>query len=125
LIEDLKTLFDYSYWGNDKLCVVLSQLTTEQFTQPGGRQLRVDPQHNGPHAERRVGWLERCGGVARGPALGAQDYPTVTSLFDRWHYVEGCVREFLSPCCCGCSATFAERHRSVLRATRSEPAPAP
>jgi uncharacterized damage-inducible protein DinB len=34
LIEDIKTLFDYSSWANDRLCVVLSQLTTEQFTQP-------------------------------------------------------------------------------------------
>jgi uncharacterized damage-inducible protein DinB len=43
-----------------------------------------------------VGWLERCGGAARGPALNAQDYPTVTSLFERWRLVEACVREFLS-----------------------------
>jgi uncharacterized damage-inducible protein DinB len=34
MVEDLKTLFDYSYWANDRLCGVLSQLTTEQFTQP-------------------------------------------------------------------------------------------
>jgi uncharacterized damage-inducible protein DinB len=42
------------------------------------------------------GWLERCGGAARGPALNPQDFPTVTSLFDRWQHVEARVREFLS-----------------------------
>jgi uncharacterized damage-inducible protein DinB len=42
------------------------------------------------------GWLERCGGAARGPALNAQDYPTVTALFDLWRHVEARVREFLA-----------------------------
>ena len=33
-VEDLKTLFDYSYWANAGLQDVLSQVTTAQFTQP-------------------------------------------------------------------------------------------
>ncbi|MDQ1473743.1 MAG: toxin ParE1/3/4, partial [Bryobacterales bacterium] len=33
-VNDLETLFDYGYWANRKLFVVLSQLTAEQFTQP-------------------------------------------------------------------------------------------
>jgi hypothetical protein len=41
-------------------------------------------------------WLERCGGAARGPALNARDYPTATSLFERWGQVETAVRDFLS-----------------------------
>jgi uncharacterized damage-inducible protein DinB len=42
------------------------------------------------------GWLERCGGRPRGPALNAADYPTVASVVERWRQVEGSVREYLS-----------------------------
>jgi hypothetical protein len=96
LIEDIQTLFDYSYWANDRLCVVLSQLTTEQFTQPVAGSYGSIRNTMVHMLSAEWGWLERCGGAARGPALSGQDYPTVTSLFDQWHYVEGCVREFLS-----------------------------
>jgi hypothetical protein len=42
------------------------------------------------------GWLDRCGGAARGAALSATDYPTLGSLLDRWRQVESSMREFLS-----------------------------
>lgn len=95
-VEDLKTLFDYGHWANDRLCGVLSQLTTEQFTQPlAGSYGSI--RHTMVHMlSAEWGWLERCGGAARGPALNAQDYPTVTALFERWRHVEARGREFLS-----------------------------
>jgi uncharacterized damage-inducible protein DinB len=95
-VEDLKTLFDYSYWANAGLHDVLSQVTTEQFTQPVAGSygsIRSTMVHM---LSAEWGWLERCGGAARGPALSAQDYPTVAALFDRWRLVEAQVREFLS-----------------------------
>ena len=42
------------------------------------------------------GWLDRCGGHERGPALKADDYPTVESLVETWAKVEGWVRAFLA-----------------------------
>jgi uncharacterized damage-inducible protein DinB len=42
------------------------------------------------------GWLDRCGGATRGPALVASDYPTLASLLDRWQQVEASVRAFLA-----------------------------
>jgi uncharacterized damage-inducible protein DinB len=42
------------------------------------------------------GWLGRCGGPERGPALKPEDYPTVESLVRTWRTVEGHVREFLA-----------------------------
>jgi uncharacterized damage-inducible protein DinB len=42
------------------------------------------------------GWLDRCGGTKRGPALKPDDYPTVESVAEKWSTVEGYVREFLS-----------------------------
>ena len=95
-VEDLKTLFDYTYWANAGLRDVLSQLTTEQFTQPVAGSYGSIRNTMVHMLSAEWGWLERCGGAARGPALNAQDYPTVTSLFDRWRHVEARVREFLS-----------------------------
>ena len=97
-VQDLKGLFDYGCWANDRLCGVLSQLTTDQFTQSvaGSYGSIRNPMVHMLSAE--WGWLERCGGTARGPALNAQDYPTVASLFDRWKYVEARVREFPVDC---------------------------
>jgi uncharacterized damage-inducible protein DinB len=33
-VKDLENLYDYGYWANRKLFQVISQLTSEQFTQP-------------------------------------------------------------------------------------------
>jgi uncharacterized damage-inducible protein DinB len=94
MVEDLKTLFDYSYWANDRLCGVLSQLTTEQFTQPVAGSYGSIRNTMVHMLSAEWGWLERCGGAARGPALNAQDYPTVTSLFERWRLVEAASANF-------------------------------
>ena len=95
-VQDLKVLFDYSYWANDRLCRVLSQLTTDQFTQSVAGSYGSIRNTMVHMLSAEWGWLERCGGTLRGPALTAQDYPTVASLFDRWTDVEARVREFLS-----------------------------
>ena len=93
---DLETLFDYGYWANRKLFEVLRQLTTEQFTQPVAGSygsVRNTLVHT---LSAEWGWLDRCGGWARGDALAASDYVTVASLDERWKQVEGHMREFLS-----------------------------
>jgi uncharacterized damage-inducible protein DinB len=95
-VQDLEGLFDYGYWANDKVRGVLSQLTTEQFTQHVAGSYGSIRNTMVHMLSAEWGWLERCGGATRGPALKPQDYPTVTSLFDRWRDVEARVREFLS-----------------------------
>ena len=95
-VDDLTTVFDYGYWANAGLRGVLSQLTTEQFTQSVAGSYGSIRNTMVHMLSAEWGWLERCGGTPRGPALNGQDYPTVASLFDRWKYVEARVREFLS-----------------------------
>lgn len=95
-VADLTTLFDYGYWANAGLRDVLSHVTTDQFTQPVAGSYGSIRNTMVHMLSAEWGWLERCGGAARGPALRAQDYPTATALFDRWHHVEARVREFLS-----------------------------
>ena len=89
-------MFDYGRWANGKLLEVLSQLTAEQFVQPVAGSYGSVRNTMVHILSAEWGWIDRCGGRPRGAALDASDYPTVASLFDRWHEVEGYEREFLS-----------------------------
>lgn len=94
-VQDLETLFDYCYWANQKLCEVVARLTPEEFTQPiAGSYGSV--RNTLVHVlSAEWGWLDRCGGAARGNALIPSDYPTQTILIRQWRQVEGHLREFL------------------------------
>ena len=94
--KDVERLFDYSYWANRKIVQVLSDLPPELFTQPvpgSYGSIRNTMVHM---LSAEWGWLERCGGQKRGPALKSDDYPTLESLVTTWSGVEGHVRAFLS-----------------------------
>ena len=93
--KDLERLYDYGYWANKKLLAVVSQLTPEQFTQNVAGSygsVRNTLVHT---LSAEWGWLDRCGGQVRGPALKADDYPTAVSLVETWTKVEGWIRAFL------------------------------
>ena len=93
--KDLTTLYDYGYWVNRKLFPLLLRLTPEQFTQPVAGSYGSVRNTLVHVLSAEWGWLDRCGGHARGPALKADDYPTAQSLIEQWTRVEGYVREFL------------------------------
>ena len=95
-VRDLERLYDYQYWANRRLMDVVSRLTPDEFTRSVAGSYGSVRNTLVHILSAEWGWLERCGGTPRGPALNAQDYPTVASLFDRWKYVEARVREFLS-----------------------------
>jgi uncharacterized damage-inducible protein DinB len=74
----------------------LAQLASDQFTQVVGGtygSIRNTLVHT---VSAEWGWLERCGGPARGPRLKSEDYPTLQSVIDVWQRVEGHARSFLS-----------------------------
>ena len=94
--KDLRALYDYGYWANGKLLDAVHTLTPEEFTQSvvgSYGSVRNTLVHV---LSAEWGWLDRCGGSKRGPALVATDYPTVASLMDRWRQVEAQVRAFLA-----------------------------
>ena len=95
-VNDLQTLYDYSYWANRKLFDVLAAVTPEQFTQSVAGSYGSIRNTMVHMLSAEWGWLDRCGGATRGPALVASDYPTATSLIERWALVEAKVREFLA-----------------------------
>jgi uncharacterized damage-inducible protein DinB len=95
-MKDLEVIYDYSYWANRKLLHVISQLTAEQFTRSVGGSYGSIRNTMVHVLSAEWGWLSRCGGPDRGPALNPADYPHVESLIETWSKVEVYVREFLS-----------------------------
>jgi uncharacterized damage-inducible protein DinB len=95
-VEDLEDLFDYGYWANRKVFLALAPLPPEQFTEAlAGSYGSI--RNTLVHAmSAEWGWLSRCGGPERGPALKADDYPTVASVTEQWGRIEGYMRQFLS-----------------------------
>ena len=94
--HDLRTQYDYNYWANEKLLAVVSQLTQEEFTQPVSGSYGSVRNTLVHILSAEWGWLDRCGGHPRGPALQAADYPNQTSLLNRWQEVESQMRAFLT-----------------------------
>ena len=95
-VKDLERAYDYGYWANRKLFQVVAQLTPEQFTQPVAGSYGSIRNTLVHILSAEWGWLDRCGGPARGPALKGDDYPTLDSVLETWKSVEANLREFLS-----------------------------
>jgi uncharacterized damage-inducible protein DinB len=94
-VKDLGILFDYGCWANGKLFETLAQLTPEHFTHSaagGAGSIRNTMVHM---LSAEWGWIARCGGPERGPALDPSDFPTVESLVPTRERVEASVRAFL------------------------------
>lgn len=94
--SDLRRLYDYNYWANGKLLAVVSQLTPEEFTREVSGSYGSIRNSLVHVLSAEWGWLDRCGGRARGPKLDAADYPDVSTLIDTWTRVAGWMRTFLS-----------------------------
>ena len=94
-VADLERLYDYRYWANRQLFAVVSTLTPEQFTKSvAGNYGSV--RNTLVHVlSAEWGWLDRCGGPARGDKLVAEHYPSLESLTETWGRIDGYMREFL------------------------------
>ena len=94
--RDLEVLYDYGYWANRKLFTVISQLTPEEFTRSVAGSYGSVRNTLVHILSAEAGWLDRCGGPARGPRLNADDFPTVESVVKKWTVVEAQARAFLA-----------------------------
>jgi uncharacterized damage-inducible protein DinB len=95
-VRDLQRLFDYGYWANRALFAKVAQLPAEKFVEAvaGGHGSIRNTLVHAMSAE--WGWIDRCGGTPRGPALDPAAYPTPASVVETWGRVEGFVRSYLS-----------------------------
>ena len=95
-VRDLQELYEYGDWANKRLFQVIARLTTDEFTRAVAGSygsIRTTMVHV---MSAEWGWLERCGGTARGPRLNPDDYQTVESVVSQWANVERYVREFFA-----------------------------
>ena len=95
-VADLERRYDYSYWANRKLLGVVAGLTEAQFTRDVAGAYGSVRNTLVHMMSAEWGWIDRCGGPGRGPALKGQDYPTFDTLVERWLVVEGYAHDFLS-----------------------------
>jgi uncharacterized damage-inducible protein DinB len=93
--HDLATLFDYNYWANRKLLDVVATLDGEEFTRRiAGSYGSI--RNSLVHAlSTEWGWLDRCGGLKRGPKLDPENYPDFESLAGDWERVESSMQSFI------------------------------
>lgn len=95
-VKDLERLYDYGYWATRKLMAVVSRLSAEEFARPVAGSYGSVRNTLVHVLSAEWGWLDRCGGHPRGPALKAEDFPTAQSLVETWTKVEGWMRAFLA-----------------------------
>lgn len=106
-VKELERRYDYNYWANRKLLAAVAQLTQAEFTQAVAGSYGSVRNTLVHVLSAEWGWLDRCGGHARGPALKGQDCPDLEGLVSTWTDVERWMREFL------CSLSDADLARSV------------
>jgi uncharacterized damage-inducible protein DinB len=114
-VDDLNRRYDYGYWANQRLFGVVAQLTTEEFTRTVGGSWGSTRNTLVHTMSAEWGWIDRCGGPPRGPALNADDYPSADSLIRQWTVVEGYVRAFL-----GAFGAWREPRRAPPRPGRAD-----
>jgi uncharacterized damage-inducible protein DinB len=94
-VADLTRRFEYGYWANRKLFAIVGQLTPAEFTRDVAGSYGSVRNTLVHMLSAEWGWIARCGGPERGPALKAGEYPTFETLVEKWLTVEGYVYEFL------------------------------
>ena len=95
-VKDLQELYEYGDWANKRLFQVIARLSPDEYTRSVAGSygsIRTTMVHV---MSAEWGWLERCGGTARGTRLNPDDYPTVESVVTQWANVERFIREFLA-----------------------------
>ncbi|MEQ8524694.1 DinB family protein [Gracilimonas sp.] len=95
-VNDIRNLYEYHYWSNEKIFKEVAKLTNQEFTQSiagGHSSIRNTLVHL---LSAEWGWLDRCGGYKRGPSLKADDYPIFKPLLDDWNMVKEHMYTFLS-----------------------------
>jgi uncharacterized damage-inducible protein DinB len=93
-LDDIRTLFDYTYWANHRLLEVVAGLSAEEYTRD------LASSHGGIHGTlvHAMGaeeiWLRRWKGSSPSRFYSADDFPTFESLENNWEMVEMEIQGF-------------------------------
>ena len=95
MLEYINMIYDYNYWGNQRIldiCEQLSQAELDAPTKNGYASLRATLIHmlNGNWL-----WLSRWQGVSPTTSLDEREFPTLASIRARWQIEEERTRAYL------------------------------
>ena len=96
MLEYIHMLYDYQYWGNQRVLDGTAQLSQAQLDAPttnGYASLRATLVH-AMSAEWL--WRSRWQGISPKAGLDEQDFPTLASIRTRWQQEEQQTRAFLA-----------------------------
>lgn len=96
MLEYIQALYDYQYWGNQRIldiCAQLSQAQLDAPTKNGYPNLRATLVHA---MSTEWIWRSRWQGVSPKAHLDERDFPTLDALHARWQEEEEQTRAFLA-----------------------------
>ena len=95
-LERIQALYDFNRWANGRVLEAAEKLTPEQFT----KDLRNSFPSVRDTLVHIMGaewiWLERWRGNSPKGLLAAPEFPTVSSIRNRWTEIERGQREFIT-----------------------------
>lgn len=95
--DDIRLLFDYNYWANERILSAAAKLSEEQLCAPAQLyhgSLRACLLHT-----LSAEWIWRCRcqeGTSPPAMLSEADFPTLDALRARWQAEEKAMRSFLA-----------------------------
>lgn len=95
-VDEIRTLFEYNAWANQRTLEACAPLTDEQFTRALGSSFASlrDTLFHILGAEWI--WLERWRGGSPRALLPAAEFPTLAAVGERWRVVEREMRSYLA-----------------------------
>jgi len=84
MLETIRLLYDYTRWADTKALEAVSKLTAEQWTKDLGSSLKSVRDTAVHLASAQWIWLQRWKGESPKGMWAAAEYPTQTSLRERW-----------------------------------------
>jgi uncharacterized damage-inducible protein DinB len=87
-LHDIRELYDYNAWADQRTLNAAAKLSTEAFTRDLGNSFRSVRDTLAHVLSGEWIWLERWNGRFPTALLSASDFPTVESLRARWKVVD-------------------------------------
>jgi len=95
-LNDIKFLYRYNDWANDRTLNAAAALTSEQFNQKHGSSFSSVRDTMVHIFGAEWVWLERWNGTSPRALPGADDIATIDNLRSRWNGVEAARKQFLA-----------------------------
>jgi len=94
--DEIKLLYDYSYWANERILKAAAGVSAEQYNAPypvSHGSLRATLVHT---LGAEIVWRERCQeGVSPTALMKEDDLPTLEKLVDLWKREEMAMRSYI------------------------------